>query len=249
MNIYKILNTINGKIYIGKNSTDDESYFGSGTYLRRAISKYGKHNFKKEILEEGIDSLDLLNEREIFWIDKLDSCNRSIGYNLTIGGDGGDTFSLNPNKKEILKNIRKANRIKSQNPETKKKISESSKRLWKDPDFRKKIVDKLKGRDITWKDKIGKTIKKRYSETPPVITEETKQKLREAMTGYEFKKYSDDIENRVLELYSECGPKTMSKRLLQENINISPYKIISILKKHGVYQRYRKKRPELKNKK
>ena len=42
--IYIITNIVNGKIYIGKHSTDDlnDGYLGSGKKLRLAKNKYGK---------------------------------------------------------------------------------------------------------------------------------------------------------------------------------------------------------------
>ena len=45
--IYKITNTINSKIYIGKHKCDDldDGYFGSGKRLWIAINKYGLENF------------------------------------------------------------------------------------------------------------------------------------------------------------------------------------------------------------
>ena len=51
--IYKTTNLINGKIYVGKrqSSTFDENYYGSGKYFKRALKKYGKSNFSREVLE------------------------------------------------------------------------------------------------------------------------------------------------------------------------------------------------------
>lgn len=47
---YKIINTINGKIYYGKHSQEFgfiDSYIGSGLAIAAAVKKYGKDKFKK----------------------------------------------------------------------------------------------------------------------------------------------------------------------------------------------------------
>jgi group I intron endonuclease len=90
MIIYKTTNLINGKFYIGKDVKNQKSYLGSGKILKQAIQKYGKENFKKEILEYCID-LKHLDEREIYWINKYNAIED--GYNLTEGGTGGDTWT------------------------------------------------------------------------------------------------------------------------------------------------------------
>ncbi len=86
MVIYKTTNLINNKIYIGQDSKNNPEYIGSGLQLLRAIKKYGKDNFKKEIVEE-CSSREQLDEREIFWINFYNSTNRHVGYNITEGGN------------------------------------------------------------------------------------------------------------------------------------------------------------------
>jgi hypothetical protein len=68
--VYKTTNKINGKKYIGSHygKTDDE-YLGSGLLISRAIKKYGKENFKKEILEIQSNK-QLMLERESYWLNK-----------------------------------------------------------------------------------------------------------------------------------------------------------------------------------
>ena len=110
MIIYKTTNHVNGKIYIGydsKNRTLSE-YAGSGRLLNFAIEKYGIENFSKEILEYVTE--DNWEEREIFWVNEFSSTDRKIGYNITKGGDGGDTFSNNPNKEAIRDKHRESTR-------------------------------------------------------------------------------------------------------------------------------------------
>jgi group I intron endonuclease len=87
MVIYKTINLINGKIYVGQDSKNNPKYLGSGIALNNAIKKYGKENFKKEILEECTNKADM-DEKEIYWISKLNARDKNIGYNITKGGDG-----------------------------------------------------------------------------------------------------------------------------------------------------------------
>jgi group I intron endonuclease len=103
MIIYKTTNLINGKFYIGQDSNNNPEYLGSGLFLNRAIKKYGEHNFVKEILEV-CETKDELNEREKYWISKLNA--KGVGYNIADGGHGGNTYTDETKRRvsQIIKN-------------------------------------------------------------------------------------------------------------------------------------------------
>jgi hypothetical protein len=95
MEIYKITNLINNKIYIGKDVSCDKNYYGSGVFIKQSINRHGKENFTKEIIDV-CDNHDDLCIKEKFWISYYKE-NGFVLYNITEGGEGGDTWSNNPN--------------------------------------------------------------------------------------------------------------------------------------------------------
>lgn len=99
MQIYKITNTINNKIYIGKDTRNNPNYMGSGVYLKKAINKYGIENFRKEILEN-VEDNQTLCQLEKEWIKFYKESGHPM-YNISDGGDGGNTWENNPNFEEI----------------------------------------------------------------------------------------------------------------------------------------------------
>lgn len=87
--LYKTTCLINQKFYIGIHSTSKltDGYIGSGRLLWRSIRKYGKENFKVEILEFFNDRISLKNyEREIVNEELLKD---PLCMNLSLGGYGG----------------------------------------------------------------------------------------------------------------------------------------------------------------
>lgn len=96
--IYKITNTVNGKIYIGKTSNIDSrwryhkyAYPTKNTHLYRSMRKYGFDKFRIDVIEKVTESR--VNEIEQYWIAKLKTTDSSIGYNIHHGGTGGNSFA------------------------------------------------------------------------------------------------------------------------------------------------------------
>jgi group I intron endonuclease len=88
MVIYITTNLVNGKQYIGKDTRNNPNYFGSGTLLRRAIEKYGKESFKKEIIEVCNSKTELI-KREEYWLNYYDAGSNPNFYNMHNYSSGG----------------------------------------------------------------------------------------------------------------------------------------------------------------
>jgi len=113
--IYKITNLVNNKIYIGLTTQEvwnrylnhlSEARCGSKWPIHRAIRKYGKENFKLEILASLEENQDLY-ELEKYYIKMYNSSNRYIGYNLTKGGEGSSGIKRSEEFKNKISNTKK----------------------------------------------------------------------------------------------------------------------------------------------
>jgi hypothetical protein len=204
MFIYKTTNLINGKIYIGKYQGKLRNYLGSGKILRRSMKKYGKENFVKEIIEDGIEDKKLLCEREIYWINFYNSRDPKIGYNLTKGGEGNSSP-----KPEIIKRYLSEMNSGSGNPfygkthsdETKAILSEKSKEGGPSSAKGRKRSDETK-RKIS-ESRRGEN-NPNYGKSP---SEETKQKISIANSGENNGNYgkprSDEVKKKISETNSD----------------------------------------------
>lgn len=91
MIIYKIVNNINGKIYVGQ--TINKLGYRISCHCRlnkspiqQALNKYGLRSFTISIIDTAA-SRKILDEKECYWIKQL-NCKAPNGYNLTDGGEG-----------------------------------------------------------------------------------------------------------------------------------------------------------------
>lgn len=99
--VYKITCRPTNKVYIGSTSQSFIKRFWQheyellknkhkNPYLQYSFNKHGKDNFDYEILE--ICSENILN-REQFWMEKYNSADKEIGFNINTLASGGDQFS------------------------------------------------------------------------------------------------------------------------------------------------------------
>lgn len=128
MIIYKIINKVNEKVYIGQTIRDikvrwkNHCYQNSGSILKKAIDKYGKHNFKVKIIAK-CNSIEEMNHRETYYI-KLFNTLSPNGYNLNTGGNNRIPSKETRNKMSISRSGEKHPMFgKFHSEETKKKIS------------------------------------------------------------------------------------------------------------------------------
>jgi group I intron endonuclease len=158
MIIYKVTNKINEMSYIGqtKMTLDERKYHhyksNRKTKFGKAIKDYNKDDFEWSIIDTCINKTDMDN-KERYYINFYNTC--FSGYNMTSGGEGGDTRSGSENSTEHRKKISKTLMGHSLSDETKKKISNTLKERYKNnPPFNESEI-----KDILNLHKKGKSLR------------------------------------------------------------------------------------------
>lgn len=197
--IYKIVNLINNKIYIGcsKNIYNRIRYHQyklsknnhENPYLQFSYNKYGKDNFEYIILEECAE-ISLL-ERENYWVNLLNCLNKNYGYNV-VG-------TSNTNKRIISE-------------ETKKKMSNSAKNKIRTEEHCRNISKGKKGM-------IGPNLGKKHNF-------ETRQKMRISSLG---RKASEETKLKMSKVKKGIKPKNLKslQKYSLNNIFICTYNSIT----------------------
>jgi hypothetical protein len=169
--IYKITNKIDNKIYIGKHKTDNKNdeYFGSGLILKRAIEKYGKEYFIKEILIE-CNSEEEMNDKERDIVNE-EFVSRDDTYNIKVGGAGGFDY-INDNGKNH--NGQWKNSMKKRGEKNRSRFRWL---LDNDEEFRNEFKQKCSERMKLYQSINGNPFSGKSH------SEETKKKMRESKQG------------------------------------------------------------------
>ena len=220
--LYKTTNKVNGKFYIGVHKCNSievsDGYLGSGSLLKKAISKHGKQNFVRETLyifktynEAYLKEKEIVND----FLIESDFC-----YNVKLGGKGGT--SQNSITRQQFSINRKGKFSNSENHFFGKKHSKQAK---------EKMSISKKGKyagekNPNWKG--GKSMKKFSSEEERQESQSNFMKEKNPMNNLEIrKKHLEKMKNKPRKTCPHCG-KSMEmggftvhiKALLKKGITI-----------------------------
>jgi len=190
--IYKITNTVNGKIYVGSSINlhrrSIEHFWElrkkqhSNQHLQNSFNMFGEDAFSFEVLEYVLDVNKLL-EREQYYIDKLNACDDAVGYNIC--PKAGNMLGV-PCSEERKQKISLANKGRKRSKEFCERMSKMKKGenhpffgKKRPKEFGQKISEKLKGR-------------KRKP-----LTDEQKQKMSESLKGKKRRPFTQDERERI----------------------------------------------------
>ena len=199
---------MNNKFYIGKHqcSVLEDGYLGSGVALKEAIIKYGKENFKREILFIFDNEDDMnLKEKELVTIDLVNDPNC---YNLTVGGEGGPVF-LGKHHSEQTKQLLREKRL------GKKAGSKSQEQLFREREtryaknngrwFSEETIEKL--RQAALKNSISNSDKNKV-EVVKKSKEEQNKARSEKLLGH---KVSSETRKKLSEKNKGTKPSNVGK--------------------------------------
>lgn len=224
--IYKTTNLINGRVYIGQHTgTFNHKYLGSGKLIGQSITKYGRKNFRLEVLAFATtkDMLDGLEMKYIYEYRQV--FGERFLYNITDGGKGSPGVKT----EEHLKKIGKGNKGKIVTQETRNKIRISKFGSKLSIEVRLKLSKANIGKKLSQetKDKMRKSHLERYKngDIPGMlgkkVTEETKIKISMSLLG---KHHSEETKRKISNansgrVHSEESRKNMSLSHLGKHYN------------------------------
>lgn len=187
MLIYRIINNINGMVYIGQTTQSlkrrwavhksEHKRVKYNTYLYNAMRKYGIENFSiEEIARPIVETQEALDKLEIELIKSHNSTDRSIGYNIDLGGKSGRKMSDESKKKlsEIHLGDKNAMHGKTHTDEVKAKMSKARKGKTQSKEWIEKRVASVKKNK---KKRVSAFKGKKHSE-------ESIRKMKEAHKGH-----------------------------------------------------------------
>ena len=203
--IYLTTNLVNNKKYIGYHyGYEDDSYLGSGSNILKAIEKYGRKNFKREIIEF-CKNKEKAFEREIYWIDYYNAVQDDNYYNISEGGESQSGWHAyrewrkrNPEKAKQIdkKSIERLKKWILEHPEQAKQNTEnwiaSAKRYWNThPEEKKEQMKKVNLAKEKWQKEHPEEYQKQIDKWRKAGSDANSKKVRCITTNEIFNSISE----------------------------------------------------------
>ncbi len=201
--VYTITCTVNGRVYVGS-SIDVARRFRhhiralqedkhDNRYLNHSWKKYGEAAFLLDVIEI-VSNPKLLIEREQWWIDRLNSANRSKGFNIS--PHAGNTLGVKYSEESKRKiSIAKMGKGHPHSDESRRRISDALRDRIFSPEHRQKISAAAQNR--TFSDETRRKISEAgKGRVLGPMSDETKRKLSEAKRG---RKMSEEQKRQISE--------------------------------------------------
>lgn len=260
--IYITTNMVNGMKYIGQKIFNNnwKGYLGSGVYFSRALKKYGKENFYREIIAIAY-SKEELNKLEIEYIKNHSAVENNDYYNISYGGDS--VMLGRKHSKESRKKMSKTHTGKILSKETKRKLSEITKGknhylYGKHPseETKRKLSEAKKGdKNNNYNKPRSEETKRKISESNQgkKVSDKTRLKQSESKKGnknYNYgKKQSIEViekrtrsrirlnENQIKKIREKYMTGEYTHRQLAKEYSVSQTMIKRIINREGIYNK------------
>lgn len=196
--IYCATNKINGKRYIGQTTSTLNRRWrahcrpnGGCKSFSGAIQKYGKDSFEVVAIDSA-QTLEELNEKELFYIASFGTANQGVGYNIRPGGNSSKQAE---SSKKLMSDAKRGFKMPE---DTKSKISLALKGVAKTVEHGANVSLAKKGKKCS-----AEHIKNMSKPRPDYqMSDAHKEAIRAAATGSIFseerrKKISDALKGRI----------------------------------------------------
>jgi len=229
--IYKSLNTINEKVYIGKTGKTIEERWSrhledaralkrareanpdkniEGSHLNNAINKYGSDAFIVNQVDVAY-SREELNEKERYWVKEYDSMNPDKGYNMTEGGEGGRQSP------EVIEKMTEISKERAKNPDWLQKMTEINQEIARNPQTLEKMSSVMteKWQEPKYQESVSKGVTEKwkdekYRERQARARTEGK---REIPDKAEFLKDITEMKKKDINTKYDMDGKSINKRI------------------------------------
>lgn len=225
--LYTITSATDNKIYVGQTINPnrrwkDHQWLARNKqeqYVHRAMNKHGIEIFTFKIIATCRTQEDA-DETERLLIRQYDSRNTECGYNIAPGGEHAWNLGL-PKEQQPMYG-------KKQSEYQKKRMSEihTGKTVVHSQEWNKNISQAMKGREITWADKISK------AHMGKTFTQESKDKMSNAKLGNTNKRGKTKLTaQQEMAIVSLCG-SGLSQNKVSKLYHCSRSTVANILKRH-----------------